>query len=306
MIKLASRTLLNLALLIVLGLLVLLVVFKPGTTVPEIVKVTTLAKTDVHSLLLHREGVDDIQLEKLNGTWTMTAPFHYLANDFKVDSLLQLINAPSNAQYDVTPLDLAKYGLDKPRAVVTINGDQQLIFGSTEPLQQQRYLRYQNTLHIITDTFYYQVAAPATGFLNHTLIPGNTNITKIVVPTLTAELNEGKWTVTPAPKELAADQITAFIDAWRFAQALQVTPYTGKPIPPTIKIYRQGETQEQLPTLEFGAFLRGNDYVLVRNDLHLQFVLTADKRKELLELPPKIDPENNKTAVNPAANERKP
>ena len=296
MIKLASRTLLNLALLIVFGILVLFVVFKPGTSVPEAIKVSALAKTDVRSILLQREGVENIQLEKQDGKWMMTAPFRYLANDFKVDSLLQLINTASNAQYDVATLDLSKYGLDKPRAVVTINGDQQFIFGTTEPLQHQRYLRYQNTLHVITDTFYYQIAAPATGFLNHVVIPGSTNITKIVVPTLTAELTEGKWTVTPAPKELAADQITAFIDAWRFAQALQVTAYKGKPIPPTIKIYRQGDTQP----LEFGAFQRGNDYVLVRNDLQLQFVLAADKRKDLLELPPKIEPENSKAASSPA------
>lgn len=302
MIKLASRTLLNLALLVVLGVLVSVVVFRPDATTEKITKLTELNKTAVNSILLHREGMADIQLEKHNGAWSMTAPFHYLANDFKVDNLLQLINAPSHAQYELTPPDLAKYGLDKPRAVVTLNGDQHLIFGSTEPLQQQRYLRYHNTLHLITDTFYYQVAAPATAFLNHTLIPGGTNITKIVVPKLTAELHEGKWTATPTPKELSADQITAFIDAWRFAQALQVAPYDGKPITPTIKIYRQGESSP----LEFGAFIRGNDYVLVRNDLHLQFILSADKRKDLLELPAKIELDNSKAAVNPAADEHRP
>jgi hypothetical protein len=300
--KLSTRALLNLGLVIVAGMMVLLVMIDPGKETEKHKTVSFLDKKTITHILLHRANQEDLVLEKRDNTWYVTAPYQYPANDFKVDSLLQLVSTESKAQYPVEQLDIVKYGLSEPKATVTLNHDQVFSFGSTEPLQQQRYLRYHNTLHLITDTFYYQVAAPATAFLNHTLIPGGTNITKIVVPKLTAELHEGKWTATPTPKELSADQITAFIDAWRFAQALQVAPYDGKPITPTIKIYRQGESSP----LEFGAFIRGNDYVLVRNDLHLQFILSADKRKDLLELPAKIELDNSKAAVNPAADEHRP
>ena len=234
-------------------------------------------------------------MEKRANGWYMTAPYQYPANEFKVDSLLQLVRAESVASYDVAQLDLHKYELDKPRAIVTFNHDQQFIFGGTDPIQQRRYLRYQNTMNLILDIFHYQISAPANGFLNHGLLPENKSITKLVLPKLTAELKEGKWTLNPAPKDYSADQITALLDAWRYAQALNVDPYTDKPVAAQIKIFRDGQP---LP-LEFAFHIKDKNLVLIRNDLKLQFSLPVDKMKDLFELPPKIEP-NDKTPTGTA------
>jgi len=215
----------------------------------------------------------------------MTAPYQYPANDYKVDSLLQLPGATSIAHYDLAQKDLTKYGLDHPRGSITFNHDQAFYFGSSEPLQQRRYLRVQNTLHLITDVFLYQIAVPAISFLDHAIVPGNKSITKLEIPKLTAELKDGKWSLTPAPKDYSSDQITALLDGWRYAQAINVEHYDGKPAPVSVRIYRGGETKP----LEFAYRIIGKDLLLIRNDLKLQFTLSADKRNDLLALPPKIE-----------------
>lgn len=283
--KLTPRALLNLGLLIGAGVLGAVVFLQPGKKPPEKHLVSTLDKNTITHIHIQRERLEDIDLEKRANGWYMTMPYQYPANDFKVDSLLQLARAESQAQYDVAQLDLHQYELDKPRAIVTFNHDQQFQFGGTDPIQQRRYLRYQNTMNLILDIFHYQISAPANGFLNHGLFPENKTITKLVLPKLTAELKEGKWILTPAPKEYSADQITALLDAWRYAQALSVDAYNDKALLPQIKIYRDGQP---LP-IEFAYFIKDKNLVLIRNDLKLQFTFAADKQKDMLELPPKIE-----------------
>lgn len=289
--KLSPRALLNLGLVIAVGVLVLLVMFEPGKQADNPKTVSVLDKKTITHVLVHRDNQEDIVLEKRDNTWHMTAPYQYPANEFRVDSLLQLASTESHAQYPVEQLDVAKYGLDKPRAIVTLNHDQVFSFGNTEPIQQRRYLRYNQTMHVVMDTFYYQVAAPADGFLDHAVLPGSKSISKLVLPKLTAELKDGKWSLTPAPKDFSADQITALIDGWRYAQALQVSRYTGKPVSTAIRIYREGEDKP----VEFGLSTTANEIILVRNDLKLQFVISGDKRKDLLELPPKIEANDKDT-----------
>ncbi|MBI3562044.1 MAG: DUF4340 domain-containing protein [Gammaproteobacteria bacterium] len=294
--KLSARAWLNLGLSIAVAVLISVAVLEPGKKPIEKVTLSKLDKKTLNHIRIQRANQEDIVLEKHPSGWVMTAPLQYPANDFKVDSLLQIVNAESEAQYPIAPADLAKYGLDKPRASITFNNDQTFELGATEPLQQRRYLRYQNTLHLILDTYYYQLAAPASGFLDHALLPGNKNITKLVLPTLTVDLKDGKWSLQPAPKDYSVDQVTALLDGWRYAQAINVSRYDGKPLPATVKIYREGDNS----ALEFAHQISGNDLILIRNDLHLQFTLNADKRKDLLELPPKIEVNDN-TGNKPVA-----
>lgn len=283
--KLTPRALLNLGLLIAAGVLGLLVVLQPGKQPPPRDTVSVIDKKTITHIQIHRDKQDDVILEKRGNDWYMTAPYQYPANDYKVENLLQLPGTTSIAHYDLAQLDLSKYGLDHPRGSITFNHDQTFYFGSSEPMQARRYLRFQNTLHLITDLFMYQIAVTPNSFLDHAIVPGNKTFTKLEIPRLTAELHDGKWALTPTPKDYTSDQITALLDSWRYAQAISVDHYDGKPVPITVRLYRSGETTP----LEFASRITDKDIILIRNDLHLQFTLSADKRKEMLALPPKIE-----------------
>ncbi len=283
--KLTPRAILNLGLLIAAGSLGLLVVLQPGKQPPPKQTVSSIDKKTITHIQIHRDKQDDVILEKRGSDWYMTAPYQYPANDYKVESLLQLPGATSIAHYDLAQMDLSKYGLDKPRGSITFNHDQTFYFGSSEPMQARRYLRFQNTLHLITDLFMYQIAVTPNSFLDHAIVPGNKTFTKLEIPKLTAELKDSKWTLTPAPKDYTSDQITALLDGWRYAQAIAVDHYDGKPAPVTVRIYRSGEPKP----MEFASRVTDKDLILIRNDLKLQFTLSLDKRKDLLALPPRID-----------------
>ena len=148
----SSRNLLNLVLLIVIAALVAVVVYEPGKKVTPVVKLTPLSKSDVNKIEISRIGAPKVVLEKKGSKWQVLQPYAMPANDFKVEAISELAEAESKAHYPIKQgEDLKPYGLDIPRITIIFNDKYKLEFGKTDPLKYQRYIRDDNTLHLIFD-----------------------------------------------------------------------------------------------------------------------------------------------------------
>ncbi len=110
-----SRTLLNLALLLIVLILVAVVVLEPGKT-PELeaVLLTDLKDSEVSKIKIVRKDKDTIELEKKSGHWQMFTPYTLAANDYKVESVLKLLKTESADQYDISDLDPARFDRQTP------------------------------------------------------------------------------------------------------------------------------------------------------------------------------------------------
>lgn len=283
----SSRNILNLILLVVIAVLVAVVIYEPGKEAKPEIKVTGLQRTTISKISVTRIGSKPIVLEKKDNKWQMLEPYHMPANEAETESLTELATAPSLAQFPVKEQELKPYGLDTPRVSVTFNDKEKLEFGGTEPLKHLRYVRYNDTLHVITDRFYYNLSRPATDFVDHALLPGKPTITKLVLPKLTLTSAEEKWQAQPAIKDLSRDQVNELLDNWKAANATELLEYKPVAVKEQVQLYHKDSDKP----LVFDVIREEHAISLGRADLGLQYKFTEEIGKGLLQLPPKIQAE---------------
>ena len=288
-----SRLILNIGLAVVVLMLVLVVVFEPGKAPPpEKVRLTSLKQDDIKQIHIKRNKQADIVLEKRGPVWFMLKPYHLAANDFRAKSIMQLAEAESHLQYDTASIDLAKFDLKTATTSVTFNNTLTLEMGNSDPLQRRRYVRNGNTLHLITDNLYYNIIATPTSFLSYQLLPPDSKFSKLELPNFTMQLEQGRWTVTPTPKDLSADSITELLNEWRHAQALEIEEYEGPAKKGQFKIHLQGQDSP----IGFSYTREEDDHYLIRHDLKLRYKISEEIAKNLQELPPPPEPLPETTA----------
>lgn len=287
----SSRNLLNLALLIIIIALVVIVIYEPGLTPePENPRLTSLKQEDITHIYIRRDTDADVELEKINGIWQMLKPYPVLAHDFRVETILRLCEAESHSQHDLTKLDKKTFGLDKPKATVTFNKQLKILFGDNEPLRQHRYVQINNTLHTITDSFYYQVASKVSTFIDHGLLAKDIAITKLELPEFTVELTKGKWQVSPQPENFSADAVTELINNWRNTQAIEIAKAEKTTTGQIITIHIKDK-----PPVSFTIVKNDAGIAMVRNDIGLAYNISGDNFNRLTRLtvinPPENQPE---------------
>jgi len=294
-----SRNILNLTLLGIVSVLVLVVVFEPGKT-PEKKKpsLTALKKESISKIDIKQSGNKNIQFRKINHVWQMTSPYQLPANEYRISSILQLVEAKSYSQHDLTKLNKSNFKLDKPKVVVTFNDKVSVAFGSSEPLTHRRYVQVGNTLHLINDTVYYHVSSKPTALVSLQLLPKNTAIKAIQLPDRKLELKDGRWQIEKEPKEMASDAVTQLLNNWKLAQALDVVAAKDKPGKQQIKLFVEGRDKPII----FSIVKRKPDFVLLRQDKAVEYKLMEDSAQGLLTLakpePVREKPLKDKTATH--------
>lgn len=294
--KFNPRQLLNIGLLLLVGALTLLVIFEPGTEPPVTKpKITPLTINEVEQILIKRQGKPAIELQKRDKVWYLNKPFTVAANDFRAQTIARIATANSHAHYEINKVDPKKFNLDKPEATLIINGQYHIALGNKEALKRRRYLQVNQQLHVIDDTFYYQLMSPATTYVSYNLLPPNSQITSIKLPKLKLTNIESKWQVKPEPKDYSADSATLLITEWQHAQALEVEQYTGakgKKLKSDIVIQTAGQTQP----IKFAISRTQGDIYLINHHSKLQYKLTRESLDKLLNLPPAAEAEPDTAA----------
>ncbi|MGQ0657248.1 MAG: DUF4340 domain-containing protein [Chromatiales bacterium] len=275
-----SKLLLNLTLLAAVVVLALLAFYPPGGGEDEADQplLTDLKPEQISRIELQREGEPAIVLVREAGRWRMLAPYAVEADATRVGFLLDFLGARSLARFAVAEADLAKYGLDKPHAVLHLNG-RRFEFGAQHPLAANRYVRAGDAVHLITDIINQHLMAQATSYVSPRLIEDGAGVASIAVPGLTVEQKDGKLTASPA--STSADAVATFVEEWRRARAMRVRPLT----PAESDRDRPDSAEVHLANgraVTFQIVGREPVLLLARIDLGLAYEVAADVGKRLL------------------------
>lgn len=275
-----TRNLLNLFLLVFVASLVALVIYEPGkdepTTPP---KLTKLKETEINHISLQANN-SVVELSKTKSGWIMLKPYQHPANSFRIDSILKLLSAVSFSKNSLTNLNPEKFGLDKPVASISFNKSTTIVFGHNKSLNNHRYVKIGSNLHMIADTFYYQLAAKAESFIDHKLLPQNSIITILNLPNKNFIQKDSKWTITPKPEKFSADSINQLINEWQLSQAYDIEVMKATPkAKADISIKLANKT-----SLRFKIENNKDSFVLINIDSGLRYILSKDRKDKLLKL----------------------
>ncbi len=270
---------LNLGLLLLVAGLAWVAYQEPGLDAPDSrTHLTQLTPEQITQISIKRAGKEALLFVKENG-WQMHAPANVRANQFRIDSILKLVQAEWRGQFDVADLDLAKYQLDDPLVRITFNNIE-IDFGGNEPLNRDRYVRMGRYVYLINDTLYYQLLAGPETFIALTLLPPGSILVGIERPDLTIENEQGRWIVKSGKDSLTPEQINKLVDDWQNAQAIRVSRYENEATQGEIILRLAAQPGE----LKFVILQRDPELVIAREDTGMAYHFTMEQTKSLLSM----------------------
>jgi len=270
-----ARLWLNIGLLLLVLALALLAYYQPGLAPQAPVKLTSLGAQHVTRLRIEQPGQAPLVLEKQAGKWNITGPVRVEANTLRVETVLRLAETESLARFPAR--DLQRFKLDKPLLRVWLN-DISIAFGDSAPLGQQRYLLLGGTVHLIADYVYYYLSGGLPLFASNTLLSQGAQLQSLELPGFSLARVDGRWRLDPS-REVSMDDINQFLDAWRVAQALQVTRYQNQAAQDKVHVRLQDGA------IEFLILAREPELILARPDAGLQYHLGSGAAQRLLQWP---------------------
>lgn len=277
-----KRNLINLGLLAFVALLVLLVILEPGIEEPEKpVQLLNIDKSAITKFSIKRDAQEDIELVKrADDSWWMEKPVQHAAEPFRIDSLLRIASTKSLSRFAAEEDKLSGFELDSPRVTLTLNDDIKIKFGGSTPLDQRRYVMVDKQIHLISDTLYYHLIGSFPTFLRKQLLAEGVTIESIKLPALSITWQENRWQLTPQPENFSADQVTALVDNWKLASALEIKAYDGQSGEMILIKLQDNETP-----IEFLVTSKSPDFVLASPAEGIQYHLDTSSSEMLLQLP---------------------
>lgn len=276
-----ARLLLNVGLLVVAVVIGLVLVLgsdeKPA---PQALTLTPLSANQVTRLRIERPGHEPVEMVKGEQGWQLQTPPALPANAFRVHSIARAAQAVSHAHYDVAAADLARFGLDHPRAKLYLD-DYELDFGDTEPISGRRYVLTGNTVHLTDDAFLHQLATPPASFVDPNPLGPDARPVEIRLPGHHLTLSAGRWKLDPQRPNVSADAVTALVDAWRHAQALSVRTLASAPTNAASVTVRLAGNPDPI---RFEVVQDKQEVVLARTDVGVAYHFTPATGARLLTL----------------------
>lgn len=280
-----SRVILNLVLAGAVIVLAVVAMLEPGRTPePGGEKLTPSPPQQVNKIEIKRADNTTIALER-TGQWRVRftrngKPFTHDADEWKVNAILQLASAEASQCFDVDAGNLAKYGLDTPRATVSFDETVYTV-GDTNPLSKQRYVLLNERVCLIADVAYTHLIGLPADYISRGLFPDNTKIVSLQLPDLKlVKTSDGRWDVDPAPQNVSADAAQQLVDEWQYAQALTVEESTNTSSGKRVRV-----TTSDGAEIEFEAVANDNGCFLNRRDLGLRYRFTKNAETRLFQLP---------------------
>ena len=276
----STRTVLNVVMVAVVAGLLLLTIYEPGIAPPaEPVPLTDLEPSAIRRLEMQRPGQPKARFEKRAGVWHMLEPYQLPANHLRIGSVPDIAQATSHARYPVAGLALDRFSLDPPNASLFLD-DLRVDFGGSEQLSAMRYVRVDDTVHLITDRFYHHLLTAPANHVDHRLLGPDAEPVEILLPEHRLVLTDGNWTVTPEIPHMTADAPVRLVEAWRQTQAMEVTALQTEEGEQSVSVRLSGQTQP----LRYLVSAAEHGMVFARPDAGVQYHLTEGSARPLLRI----------------------
>ncbi len=216
-----KKNILNLVLLLFVFTLAAIIYFSEEKN-NELEKLSSSEISKIHTISIqHNKNITKLSRQP-DDHWQITQPIAIAANDFRIKSILKLINAPVHRQYSADEINLKKIGLDKPDTVIQLNNER-IAFGITNPATGLRYIKKDHHIYTIEDVYYPLLSSSFGALVSLNLLPADSKITKLILLNQTiSKNNKDRW---QSNITISADNINKVIEHWQHDQAFGIHSY---------------------------------------------------------------------------------
>jgi len=278
----SSRTLINLALFCLAGILILVIIYRPGIA-PEPVPQTLTALTaeGITRIQVTRNTREPLTFTRQADSWVLAGSSELPASNIQIRSLLAILQAHSSRSYPADSLELAALGLEPPQATLMLD-DTRFAIGLTEALNNMRYVQTGDTVFLVTDKYQHLVNADWSNFVERKLLPASASLTRLQLPKLELSLTAAnQWQLSPADPTVSTTALQSLISNWEQATAYYVRRYQDNAGSETITL----EYSNAAEPVTFHIISHTPEFILARPDWGIQYHLQSNMEQTLLALP---------------------
>jgi hypothetical protein len=207
--------------------------------------------------------------------WQITSPIKIAANNFRINSVLNLLNAPIHNKYALTEIDNHKIGLNNSATSIQFN-NQVITFGLTNPVTNLRYIQLNTTVYTIEDVYFPLISSHFGTLVSLNLLPPNSTITKLILLNQTLSKDEaGRW---QSNVDLSTDNVAKTLQYWLQTKAFGVRQYLPRKVLGEVFIYIDDSAQP----IRFQITDSDPWLILARPELNLEYHLDIEAYNNLI------------------------
>ena len=266
--------LLNLVLFVIVISLAFFIYFSEDENT-QLQSLTAINPDNIKSIKIeHNKNTITINRQS-NNQWVITQPVLLAANNFRINSILNLVNAPAHAKYNLSEIALNKIGLEDPKTVIQFD-DISIAFGVINTATSLRYIKVNNTVYTIEDVYFPLISSSFSTLVSLSLLPENSTVEKLILLNQTINKNnEGLW---QSNINTSADNIIKTIQHWQHNQAFGVHKYMQRETLGNVFIYLTNQQQ----AINYIITDTEPWLILARPELGLEYHLTIESYEQLI------------------------
>ena len=274
-----NKNFLNILLLIIAATLSSIIYFSEDENT-LLAQLTYIDPNSISSITINHNNNKTLINKQATDQWLITHPVTIEANNFRISSLLKLINAPTHNQYNLDEIDLNKTGIASSKTKISFD-DNTFTFGIINPATNLRYIKFKDQVFTIEDVYFPLLSSHFGTLVSLKLLPSNTDIAnnginKLIL--LNQTISKDKNGLWQSNIESNADAIATTINHWQHDQAFGIHKYLEREPLADVFVYIEDMPQPITYTVtDTDPWL-----ILARPDIGLEYHFDIDSYKNLI------------------------
>jgi hypothetical protein len=248
-----------------------------STTQPKN-SITSLKPQDIYSVII--ESADNkLVLRKSSNQWGFEKPIQWPANNTSLERLISIVTSESNTRLSAEQIDLSKFGLQLPKAILTLD-DTRVLFGATNNIGERRYIMIGSTVYLLPDLHLHFINQGISGLIDRRLLPGSVPLKSLGLAKFNLSKNsDGTWQVDMLTDTLA-EQLKTLANNWQALEAGNIKNFdkTGTAEQKIVAGLQDGSN------IEFFIMSTRPEIVIARPDLGVQYHFSEKQYYDLLSI----------------------
>lgn len=237
--------------------------------------VSSIDIASINNIVITRQNKPELIFSKRQNNWFMDEPLKIRVNIARINAMLKLAKSESHGEFNAKEINLVALELHQPAISMSLN-DHQFQFGTTDGIDQRRYVLYQDKVFMVNDFLFAQLDSKPGFFADTLLLPPGTKLKKINFPNNEFSLIDDTWQMQTL-MDIKPDQITRLVYSWENATAISVSSYQTPQIDFPIVLTTKDDKTIRYEIISTDPYL-----ILGRKDLEIQYHMASDEAQKLL------------------------
>ena len=240
--------------------------------------ITSLKPQDIHTAIIQAAG-KHLVLHNSANQWLFEKPVQWPANNITVERLISIVNSEADSRLPAEGIDLATFGLQIPKAILTLN-DARILFGSTNNIGGRRYIMIASMIYLLPDIHLHFITQGISGLIDRRLLPRSISLKSLELAELSlSKSSNGAWQ-SDTIGEVEVGRLNQIANNWQTLDAGRVKIY-DKSIMPGQKIVAGLEDGNEI---DFFLMSIKPEIVIARPDLGVQYHFAEKQYYDLLSI----------------------